>query len=155
MNAEHTTAAAYPFIGESPMTVEFSIPVRIYYEDTDAVGVVYYGNYLRFMERCRTEWLRHIGFDIREVTERFGLIFAVHSADIHYLKPARLSDLLSVSMSVDKCGRVSLAVRQEVRCQGELLSHGNVKLAVLDVDRLRPQPIPTEILEGINTWKMP
>ncbi len=137
------------------MTVEFSIPIRIYYEDTDAGGVVYYGNYLRFMERCRTEWLRHIGFDVRDVTERFGVIFAVHSADIHYLKPARLSDLLSVSMSVEKCGRVSIAVKQEVRRQGELLSQGGVKLAMLDANCLRPQPIPSEILEGINTWKMP
>ncbi len=149
------TAAANPFIGESPMTVEFSIPIRIYYEDTDAGGVVYYANYLRFMERCRTEWLRHIGFDVREVTERFGVIFTVHSAAIRYLKPARLSDLLSVSMTVEKCGRVSLAVKQEVRRQDELLSQGDVKLAMLDAHRLRPQPIPAEILEGIDTWKMP
>lgn len=137
------------------MAVEFSIPIRIYYEDTDAGGIVYYANYLRFMERCRTEWLRHIGFDVREVTERFGVIFAVHSAAIRYLKPARLSDLLAVSMSVENCGRASLAVKQEVRRNGQLLSHGDVKLVVLDADRLRPQPIPTEILEGINTWKMP
>lgn len=137
------------------MAVEFSIPIRIYYEDTDAGGIVYYANYLRFMERCRTEWLRHIGFDVREVTERFGVIFAVHSAAIRYLKPARLSDLLAVSMSVENCGRASLAVKQEVRRTGQLLSHGDVKLVVLDTDRLRPKPIPTEVLEGINTWKMP
>ncbi len=137
------------------MTVEFSIPIRIYYEDTDAAGVVYYGNYLRFMERCRTEWLRYIGFDVRELSERCGVIFAVHSADIRYLKPARLSDLLSVSMAVADCGRVSLAVKHEVRREDQLLSQGVVKLAMLDAHSFRPQPIPTEILEGINTWKMP
>lgn len=149
------TSAVNPLVGESSMTVAFSIPIRIYYEDTDAAGVVYYGNYLRFMERCRTDWLRHIGFDVREVTERFGVMFTVHSASIHYLKPARLSDLLSVSMSVEKCGRVSLMVNQEVRREGELLSQGKVKLAMLDANRLRPRPIPNEILQGINTWKMP
>ncbi len=149
------TAAANPISSESPTTGVFSIPVRVYYEDTDAAGVVYYGNYLRFMERCRTEWLRHIGFDVREVSESFGLVFAVHSADIRYLKPARLSDLLSVSSSVVKCGRVSLDVTHEVRRQDELLSRGRVKLAALDAESLRPRPIPIEIREGINTWKMP
>ncbi len=137
------------------MTIEFSIPIRVYYEDTDAVGVVYYANYLRFMERCRTEWLRHIGFDIRELGERFGVMFAVHSATIRYIKPARLSDLLDVGMSVEDCRRASLGVQQEIRCRDELLSQGKIKLAVLDVDRLRPRPIPDEILERINTWKMP
>ena len=145
----------HPFIGEFWMTIEYSIPVRVYYEDTNAGGVVYYANYLRFMERCRTEWLRHIGFDIRDVTRRFGLVFAVHTAALRYLKPARLSDLLSVSMQLERCGRASLDVAQAVRCEGELLCQGTLKLASLDAEHFRPQPIPTEILKGINTWKMP
>lgn len=136
------------------MTVEFTIPIRVYYEDTDAVGIVYYGNYLRFMERCRTEWLRHIGFDIRSVTERFGVIFAVHSANLRFLKPARLSDLLFVSMAIERCGRASLQIRQRIRCGEEHLFHSVVKLAILDAIHFRPRPIPNEILEGINTWKM-
>ncbi len=155
MSVRRAEAGEKPFVAESPMSVEYSIPIRVYYEDTDAAGVVYYANYLRFMERCRTEWLRHIGFDIREVSERFGVVFAVHSATIRYIKPARLSDLLAVGMSIEGCRRASLGVKQEIRCQGELLSRGDIKLAVVDADRFQPRPIPNEILERINTWKMP
>ena len=137
------------------MTVEYTIPIRVYYEDTNAVEIVYYGNYLRFMERRRTEWLRHIGFDIHSVTEHFGVIPAAQSAKLRFLKPIRLSDLLSVSMAIERCGRASLQIRQEIHCGEERLFHGVVKLAILDATRFRPRPIPYEILEGINTWKMP
>jgi len=118
------------------MTVEYTIPIRVYYEDTDAVGIVYYGNYLRFMERCRTEWLRHIGFDIRSVTERFGVIFAVHSANLRFLKPARLSDLLSVSMAIEECGRASLQIRQEIHCGEERLSRNKIPCVSTGMDAM-------------------
>ena len=82
------------------MTVAFAIPVRVYYEDTDAGGVVYYANYLRFMERCRSDWLRSAGLEIRDIAARHGLLFAVRAANVEYIKPAQLSDLLTVSVLV-------------------------------------------------------
>ena len=135
--------------------VAYSIQVRVYYEDTDAAGIVYYANYLRFMERCRTEWLRSAGFDIRGVTETFGLIFAVRTVCVDYLKPARLSDLLTVSVAIRKFGRASLALEQQIHRGADLICRGQVRLASLNADDLKPTSIPDEIKGGINQWKMP
>ncbi|MDH3637699.1 MAG: tol-pal system-associated acyl-CoA thioesterase [Gammaproteobacteria bacterium] len=137
------------------MTQQYSIPVRVYYEDTDAGGVVYYANYLRFMERCRSDWLRDIGFDIDDVTKRFGIIFAVRSASIEYHKPARLSDLLEVSVNTLQPSRVSLSVTQHIHRDQELLCSGRIKLASLNVGSFDPQPIPPELLNRMNEWKTP
>ena len=92
----------------------FSIPVRIYYEDTDAGGVVYYANYLKFLERCRTEWLRHIGHEQGELLRDPGVAFVVRSVNIDYLKPARLDDLLSVSLEVERITRSQIFFRQHI-----------------------------------------
>ena len=137
------------------MTVAFSIPVRIYYEDTDAVGVVYYANYLRFMERCRSEWLRSLGHEIRDIQSRHGVLFAVRSAHLEYLKPAQLSDLLTVSVTIVKCGRVSLDVDQPVHHDGELICQGRIRLASLNADTLLPSPIPADLSNTMNSWKTP
>ena len=137
------------------MTQQYSIAVRVYYEDTDAGGVVYYANYLRFMERCRSDWLRDAGFDIRDVTKRFGIIFAVRSASIQFHKPARLSDLLAVSVKTSRPGRVSLNVTQQIHRDEELLCSGEIKLASLNVVSFDPQPILPELLNRMNEWKTP
>lgn len=93
----------------------FTIPVRIYYEDTDAGGVVYYANYLKFLERCRTEWLRDIGHDQADLLRDPGIAFVVRSVSLEYLKPARLDEMLSVSLEVEKITRSQIFFRQHIR----------------------------------------
>jgi acyl-CoA thioester hydrolase len=101
----------------------FTLPVRIYYEDTDAGGVVYYANYLKFLERCRTEWLRAIGHDQADLLRDAGIAFVVRSVNLDYLKPARLDDLLTVSLEVEKITRSQIFFRQHIR-RGNPLTEG-------------------------------
>lgn len=93
----------------------FSIPVRIYYEDTDAGGVVYYANYLKFFERCRSEWLRAIGHDQVDLLRDPGIAFVVRTANLHYHQPARLDEQLSISLEVEQLGRSQITFRQRIR----------------------------------------
>ena len=129
--------------------------VKVYYEDTDAVGVVYYANYLRFMERCRTDWLHNLGYDVHAMTQQYGVLFAVRSASIDYLKPARLSDILTITVNLTGLRRVSLDVAQDVYRGEELLCRGRVRLASLRSDTFDPSAIPAPILTEIEKWKMP
>ncbi|MCJ7555557.1 MAG: tol-pal system-associated acyl-CoA thioesterase [Gammaproteobacteria bacterium] len=129
---------------------EYNFPVRVYYEDTDAGGIVYYANYLKFMERARTEWLRSMGVDQPALMREKRLMFVVVSTDVKYLKPARFDDLLNVSCRGVSITRTSLSFEQEIRRddkQGELLVTGKVKAACVDADRLRPRAIPANMLE--------
>ncbi len=129
---------------------EFNFQVRVYYEDTDAGGIVYYANYLKFMERARTEWLRSIGVDQPTLMRDQRLMFVVVSTDVKYVKPARFDDLLNVSCRMMSITRTSLSFAQEIRRddeQGELLVSGMVKAACVDADRLRPRAIPANLLE--------
>jgi acyl-CoA thioester hydrolase len=96
-------------------TNAFTIPVRIYYEDTDAGGVVYYANYLKFFERCRTEWLRDIGHDQADLMRDPGIAFVVRTVNVEYLKPARLDDQLVVGLEVEKISRAQIFFRQHIR----------------------------------------
>ena len=93
----------------------FTIPVRIYYEDTDAGGVVYYANYLKFFERCRTEWLRNIGHDQADLLRDPGIAFVVRTVNVEYLKPARLDDQLMIGLEVEKITRAQIFFRQHIR----------------------------------------
>lgn len=136
------------------MAVEFSWPVRVYYEDTDAAGVVYYANYLKFMERCRTEWLRDLGFEQDQLIEQERLIFAVRSITVDYHKPALFNDALTVTATVQKSGRVSIDFVQTIRRGDELLCEGRVRIASLDSDRLRPKPLPQEIIARLEQLKI-
>lgn len=120
----------------------FAFPVRIYYEDTDAGGVVYHANYLRFMERARTEWLRVHGYELNRLEQEFGFLFAVRSANIEYLQPARLNDLLSVKVSIARAGKASLDIDHEVYRDEILLCRARIKLAGLAVDSFRPMALP-------------
>jgi acyl-CoA thioester hydrolase len=128
----------------------FSIPIRVYYEDTDAGGVVYYANYLKFMERARTEWLRSLGFGQEELARDPGVVFAVRSATLEFLKPARLDDLLEVSVRLVKGARASLTLAQQVRRGGEVLCEGETRVACLDARRFAPVAIPDSILARLN-----
>ena len=129
----------------------FTWQVRVYYEDTDSGGVVYYANYLRFMERARTEWMRSLGFEQDQLTREEGILFAVRSASVEFLRPAHFNDLLSVGLDVVHRGRASLTFSQSVtRCADEqLLCSGEIKIACLDAASFRPRPIPDNILKEI------
>ncbi len=130
---------------------EFVWPVRVYYEDTDHGGVVYYANYLRFMERARTEFLRHYGFEQDQLIENEGVIFAVRSVEVDYRRPARFNDLLEVSARVVQRGGASFTVHQEVRRNGVVLCSGKVKIACLEAGTLRPVPMPQQIVTAMDT----
>lgn len=131
----------------------FLWPVRVYYEDTDSGGVVYYANYLKFMERARTELLRHHGFEQDELRAREKVIFAVRSVQVDYLAPARFNDLLQVRTEILQAGRASLTFGQDVlrEADGRLLCRGEVKVACLDSETFRARAIPDAmqtIIEG-------
>lgn len=132
------------------MGKEFLWPVRVYYEDTDHGGVVFYANYLKFMERARTEWLRSLGFEQDRMIEEEGLIFAVRSVELNYHRPARFNDLLDVTARVIRYGRASIDFEQQVRRGDELLCEGSVRLATLDVETFRPKPANRQLIERLD-----
>lgn len=129
----------------------FVWPVRVYYEDTDSGGVVYYANYLKFMERARTEWLRSLGFEQDHLLRQEGIIFAVRSVEVGYHQPARFNDALEVSASLAAKGRASLTFHQEVRRADDagLLCSGEIKIACVNMNSMRPTPIPKALLREI------
>ena len=130
----------------------FDWPVRVYYEDTDSGGVVFYANYLKFMERARTEWLRALGFEQDVLIDEAGVIFAVRSAAIDYRRPARFNDSLTVRSSIASTGRASVVFEQRVLradVEDELV-RGEIKIASLDADTFRPKPMPKELMEALS-----
>ena len=131
----------------------FAFKVRIYWEDTDAGGIVYYANYLKFMERARTEWLRSIGIEQLPLQRERGLMFVVVEADTQFRKPARYGDLLQVSCAVARSGRASVTFKQDIvrdDASRELLVTGQVRVACLDAVRLRPQPLPEILMRELS-----
>lgn len=128
----------------------FSIPVRIYYEDTDTGGVVYYANYLRFMERARTDWLRAQGFEQTALADEHQIVLAVKQANIKYLKPAKLDDSLVVSAKITRIGSASITFNQQVSRARELLCDGEVRIVCLDTITFKPKAIPEFFLEKIH-----
>ena len=120
----------------------FSLPVRVYYEDTDAAGVVYYANYLRFLERARTEWLAALGHPLAELERVHGIVFVVRRIEVDYRLPARLSDALDVTVAIETLGRASLTVMQQVLRNGQTLASARVMLACVDRERMKPVRIP-------------
>lgn len=125
------------------------IPVRVYYQDTDAGGVVFHAQYLAFMERARTELLNEAGIDIARFAERHGLLFMVHELTVKYHQPALLNDMLSVSAEVVKLGRASLVFRQRVERGVELLVEADVTLALVERSRMKPARIPEELEQAL------
>lgn len=119
--------------------------MRVYYQDTDAGGVMFHATYLDYLERARMEWMRARGFDARELASRFRLVFIVRQLEIAYMKPALLDDLVSVSAAVEKMGRAQLTFAQEVRRDGEILVRAAVNVACVGTDDLKPMPFPEEI----------
>jgi len=159
------------------MKNKFVWSIRVYYEDTDCGGVVYHSNYLKFMEQARTEWLRHLGLEQDVLRDEYGIIFAVRSLSIDYLKPAAFNQLLSVETEIEKAGKVSLFFKQKIfsdssssnsssnslldrdeSCYSnnkELLSQASVKIVSLNFDKKSnqitgPKKLPTEIFKQFS-----
>jgi len=129
----------------------FFWPIRVYYEDTDAGGVVYYANYLRFYERARTERLRALGFEQDQIRDEFGLVFAVRSVQVEYLKPARFNDALQVTADMSDIRRASVMFEQAiVHADGNRLSEAQIRVVCLDAASFRPAPIPDHLLEQLK-----
>ena len=131
--------------GEVITTAAFSLPVRVYYQDTDAGGVVYHSNYLNFMERARYEWLREMGFDIHSLVQVNKVIFMIRSLSIEYFKPALLDDSLQVSVKVKELGRSRLTLCQEVLRGQTLLAGAVVNAVCVGVDSLKPVSVPVPL----------
>lgn len=128
----------------------FTLPIRVYFHDTDAGGVVYHANYLNFMERTRTEWLRTYGHSNAELMKEFGVVFVVRSLEIEYLKPALLDDLLTVTARIKEIGRSRVSLVQTVLRQDELLTKAEVHLVSVSTESFKPVSVP-ELLR--NQWK--
>ena len=131
------------------MTI-FHWPVRVYYEDTDAGGVVFYANYLKFFERARTEMLRNMGFEQDQLIVEQKLIFVVRSVQVDYLSPARFNESLDVSAEITLAKKVSLNFEQVITRDGVVLCKGKVRIACLDSDTLRPKIIPDYLLQKLT-----
>ncbi|WP_347987129.1 tol-pal system-associated acyl-CoA thioesterase [Methylomonas sp. AM2-LC] len=129
---------------------EFSWPVRVYYEDTDAGGVVFYANYLKYFERARTEMLRNLGFEQDFLLAEHNVIFVVRSVNVDYLKPARFNEQLDVSAKVIEYQKTNLTFEQQVSCQQQLLCRGVIRIVCLDAQKMKPKLIPLAILEKLT-----
>ena len=136
------------------MTAPFVFPIRIYWEDTDAGGIVFYANYLKFFERARTEWLRSLGIQQQSLKEQSGGMFVVSETQIKYFSPARLDDLLEVTAQTAEAGRASLVLAQQawLTLDGErkLLAEGTIRIGWVDSITLKPGRIPAAILEALQ-----
>ncbi len=135
----------------NPQSRPFHWPDRVYWEDTDAGGVVYHAGYLRYFERARSEWLRAIGFGQQRLRDADGIVFVVHRMEIAFRAPARLDDLLDASVVLESCGGASFTVRQALHragCTAPLVD-ARVRIACVDAARFRPHPIPRHLLAEI------
>jgi acyl-CoA thioester hydrolase len=121
------------------------LDIRVYYEDTDGVGVVYYANYLKFFERGRTEWLRHLGVDQSRLAQCDQRMFVVRSADIKYLKPAKLDDLLAIHTKISRVGHASIDFEQLAMLSGELLCRSNIQVCCVNTKTFRPAAFNGEL----------
>lgn len=122
-----------------------SMTVRVYYEDTDAGGIVFFTNYLKFMERGRTEWLRSLGIDQSDVAREFQRVFIVTGLDIRYKKSAKLDDLLEIHSVITRLGRASLHFAQTITRDGELLTESNIQIGCVDTVNMRVAAIPQSV----------
>jgi acyl-CoA thioester hydrolase len=132
------------------MSTPFEFPIRIYWEDTDAGGIVFYANYLKFMERARTEWLRALGMGQHALREETGGMFVVSETAVKYLRPAKLDDHLRVTAQLAEGGRASLMIAQQVWRDDTLLCEGTIRIGWVEADTLKPARIPSSVLERLT-----
>ena len=138
MTAAHTPKA--PFLW----------PVRVYWEDTDAGGIVFYANYLKFFERARTEWLRALGHSQQEMVDSTGCMFVVQDTHVRYVSPARLDDVLVITVNVSERGKASLRISQQAWCGERLLAEGEIRIGCVERATMKPHRIPGPIFEAIE-----
>ena len=132
--------------------MSFAFPIRVYWEDTDAGGIVFYANYLKFFERARTEWLRHLGIEQQALREATGGMFVVVETQLKYHRPAQLDDLLSANATMLNKGRSSMVIAQQAWRQADtpvLLCEGSIRIGWVQASTLKPERIPTSILERL------
>ena len=141
-----------------PVPTPFSFALRVYWEDTDAGGVVFYANYLKFFERARTEWLRSLGFGQERMRIESGVMFVVTDTSLRYLRPARLDDLLDITVQVEHAGRAQMTIAQQAWCRAnatngtsadQLLAQGTIRIGCVNAGTFKPQRIPISISESI------
>ena len=137
-----------------PVERMYRWPVRVYWEDTDAGGVVYHAHYLAFLERARSEWLRGRGHGQEALRDAFDLVFAVRAMQIEFLQPARLDDALQVSVTLTQCRHASLHIAQEIQRDGELLLTAQVRIAALSATQFRPKVIPDALLDELRLLQL-
>jgi acyl-CoA thioester hydrolase len=133
-----------------PAESTFRHRLRVYWEDTDAGGVVFYANYLKFFERARTEWLRALGFGQQQLRQDTGAIFIVAATGVQYRLPARLDDVLDVTVAVREAGRASMLIAQQAWREHELLAEGDIRIGCVDAGTFRLTRIPTPILDMLR-----
>ena len=132
-----------------PIAEPFRFSIRVYWEDTDAGGVVFYANYLKFFERARTEWLRALGFGQEEMRRQIGTLFIVTSTSVRYVQPARLDDQLDITVEVREARQASLLLSQQAFRDGTLIAAGEIKIGCVDAQSFKPRRIPPDILQEI------
>ena len=132
-----------------PSSAPFRHALRVYWEDTDAGGIVFYANYLQFFERARTEWLRALGIGQQALRDATGAILVVTDTRVRYLRPARLDDWIEVSATLAERGRASLALAQQAWRGEELLAEGEIRIGCVDAATMRPRRLPPELLERL------
>ena len=128
----------------------FQWKIRVYWEDTDAGGIVFYANYLKFFERARTEWLRSLGIEQQRLKDTTGGMFVVAETTLRYLRPARLDDELIVTASLQQGGRASMTIRQQVLLENTVLCEGTIRIGWVHAADLQPHRIPQNIIESLR-----
>lgn len=140
--------AAKPLL--QPDLFSFSFPSRVYFENTDAGGVVYHSEYLKFLERARTEWMRHLGFTHQLLGKKYGIVFVASQIAIDFVKPAKLDDNIDVGVEVESLGRVRVIFHQEIRRDEETLVRARVTIACVSNDGFKPLEIPEEVRKKLE-----
>ncbi|HEY4295383.1 MAG TPA: tol-pal system-associated acyl-CoA thioesterase [Paraburkholderia sp.] len=130
--------------------IGYTWPIRVYYEDTDAGGIVFYANYLKFFERARTEWLRACGVDQNRLADETGALFIVRSTAVDYRAPARLDDVIKIVSRIERLGRASVDFAQEAWREGTLLATGSIRVGCVDRVALRPAAIAPPVLAALR-----
>ncbi len=139
-----------PSPSSTPAAAPFEHALRVYWEDTDAGGVVFYANYLKFFERARTEWLRSLGVGQQALREATGAIFIVAETQLRYIAPARLDDALRVTVQLQQRGQASLHIQQQAWRGDTLLCEGRIRIGCVDEGTFRPRRIPNEVLSTLT-----
>ena len=129
---------------------DFQWPVRVYWEDTDAGGIVFYANYLKFFERTRTEWLRSLGIEQQQLKDQTGGMFVVVETNVRYLRPARLDDELIVTARLLESGRASMTIQQVAMLNNQALCEGTIRIGWVNAASMQPARIPQNIIESLR-----